>query len=207
MKNFLVFLDRSWKDFKIEIGSTIQNGEVFVNWANYIELAYRSNTPIIKIEILLSWEKVWEISINRKKSWTYKGNINIPFSYNWKNNITIRAVDYMYYSNEETKEIIITKKDKKPPELKITNPIDYNIKLYKWQNFNLRWKVGGRTAIKSINIYINWKPLKIWLKNRDFVYSITSENLKIWNHKIKIEAIDTKFNISTKEVNLEIIKQ
>ena len=197
--------ERPWKPSKIEIASSINNWDVLFVWWNYVELAYRSEKPIIKLDILLWNQKVWEIKIKNKKSWIYKWSINIPRSYSWKNILKIRAVSSMYYSNEESKEIIIEKK-KIPPKIKIKNPIDYNIRLYEWQSFNLRWEVLDKTPIKSINIYMDSKPLKIWIKQKDFVYSINSENLEVWNHKIKIEAIDANFNIASEEVNLEIIE-
>lgn len=198
--------ERSLKESKIEIWSTIEAWDVFVNGPNYIEVAYRSNNPILRFDIFLWENKIWDIKLGNKLKWIYRWTFSIPVWYYWEYSLKIRAVDSQYYSNEEIKYIEITKKDIIPPEVNITNPSNWKIKLYKWDFFNLRWEVKERTWIRSINIYIDGKPLKIWLTTRNFVYSINSENLSLWDHIIKIEAIDTNFSVWKKEINLEIIK-
>jgi hypothetical protein len=37
----------------IEIGSNIENGDTLVNGSNYIEIGYRSDDPIVKLDIYL----------------------------------------------------------------------------------------------------------------------------------------------------------
>jgi hypothetical protein len=37
----------------IEVGATVKNGDTFVYGSNYIEIAYKSTTPLTKIEVLL----------------------------------------------------------------------------------------------------------------------------------------------------------
>lgn len=192
--------------WNIQIASKVNIWDSLLTWSNYIELAYRSNTPIIKIDILLDEIKIDEISLPGKKEWSYRWNIKIPETYSWKYNLVLRAVDNNYYSADEVKEIEVLNKDKIPPKITIENPIDKSIKLYKWQTFNLRWQIDEISNLKSINIYIDWKPLKIWLTDREFVYPITAEWLEVWNHTIKVEAVDNSFNTSNEEINLEIIE-
>ncbi len=199
--------ERSSIESKIEIKSTIKTWDIFVNWPNYIELAYRSNNPIIRLDIFIWENKITEISINSKKQWVYRWTFTIPLWYYWKYNLKIRAVDNNYFSNEEINKIIIIKKDKNPPKINITNPSNNKIILYKWDFFNLRWEVEERTNIRSINIYIDDKPLIIWITDRKFKYPIESENINIWKHKITVEAVDSDFKIWKKEIDLEIIEK
>ncbi len=190
----------------IQIASKIVAWWELLNWINYIELAYRSENPIIKIDVLIDEKKIDEIILSGKKEWTFRWNIKIPEIYNWVYNITLRAIDKNYYSKDETKEINIVDKDKTPPTINIKNPVNKKIKLYKWQEFNLRAVVDDNSSIKSINIYLNWNPLKIWIENRDFVFPINTSDIDIWTHIIKVEAVDNAFNTSSEEVNLDVIE-
>lgn len=192
--------------WNIQIASKINVWDNLLTWPNYIELAYRSDTPIIKIDILLDEIKIDEITLPGKNEWSYRWSFEIPENYSWKYNLVLRAVDNNYYSADEVKEIEVVNKDKIPPKITIKNPIDKSIKLYKWQTFNLRWEINETSNLKSINIYIDWNPIKIWLTDRDFVYPISWDNLEIWNHTIKVEAVDNSFNTASEDINLEIIE-
>lgn len=198
---------REQTNSSIEIWSLTQNGEIFFNGSNYIEIWYRSDNPIIKLEILIWNDKIKEININNQKQWVYKWAFNIWKEFIWENTITIKAIDNLYYSNSETKSIVIKEKDSTPPDIKITNPVDLSIKLYDWDYFNLRWEVSDRVPIRTINIYINWKTEKIWILDRRFVYEVDSAKLNMWNNSIKIEAVDMNFNKSFKEVKVEKIEK
>ncbi len=192
--------------WNIKIASKINDKDQLLVWTNYIELAYRSDSPIIKINILLDEIKIDEITLLWKNEWSYKWTFEIPDNYKWVYNITIRAVNSEYYSADETKEIEIVDQDNIAPTITIKNPIDKSIKLYNsWEEFNLRWEVDDNGGIKSINIYIDGKPLKLWLTDRSFVFPISWTNLEVWTHTIKIEAIDNSGNKASEDINLEII--
>ncbi len=191
----------------IQIASRIVDKWQLLTWTNYLELAYKSETPIVKIDILLDEIKIDEISLPGKKEWSYKWNFKIPEAYKWVYNITLRAVNNSYYSVSETKEIEIVDSDQIPPTIEIKNPIDKSIKLYNnWQIFNLRGEVSDSNSIKSINIYIDWKPVKFWITDRSFAYPISWENLEVWTHVIKIEVYDNAMNKSSEDINLEILQ-
>lgn len=193
--------------WNIQIASRIVDKWQLFAWKNYIELAYKSDTPIIKIDILLDEIKIDEISLSGKNEWSYKWNFTIPDTYKWVYNITIRAVNNNYYSIDETKEIEIVDSDQVAPSITIKNPIDKSIKLYNnWQVFNLRWEVSDSSSLKAINVYIDSNPYKLWLTDRSFVLPISWENLDIWSHTLTVEAIDNALNKSKEDVNLEIIE-
>jgi hypothetical protein len=155
--------------------------------------------------IFIDSEKIQEIKINDEKSWSFKWNLNIPDSFFWKQSIKIQAVDNMYYSWEEIKEIKIWEKIKSPPKIIISNPSDLSIKIYDDQLFNLRWKIDSTASMRSVNIYIDWKPLKLWIQDRDFSFSIEWENIEPWKHTIKVEAIDLDLNTWTENIDLEVL--
>lgn len=191
----------------IEVKTNINEDEWLVIWKNQVEIAYRSVNPVKKIQISL-WEKViYEITeVAWKKSWIYKWNIIIPEWWKQEDLLTIKVFDDIFYSWEEIKKIKISATEKTIPKITITNPENWSISLYQWTFFNLRWKVEDRSAIKSINVYIDDVPYKLWLIWNDFVVEIwTDSDLSIWNHNIKIEAIDNYFNKWYSNITLEVL--
>ena len=108
---------------------------------------------------------------------------------------------------EELEEIVVTKKDNTPPKITITNPSDLSIKLYKDEFFNLRWEISDRTTIRTINIYADWEVLKVWLKGREFSWEIHWKDLEVWDHVIKVNAIDNSFNTWTTEIKVKVINK
>ena len=206
-------------DWTIQIASKISVWQQLVNWTNYIELAYKWSSPIIKIDILLDNKKVDDIILPWKTEWSYRWNITIPSEYKWKYDITLRAVDKNYYSWKETKEIEVISSNASDntitnsntsisPKIIIKNPIDKSISLYNnWQEFNLRWDAESTSWIKSINIYIDWTIIKDWITESSFVYPVSWDNLSIWSHIIKVEAIDISWNKWSENISLEIIQR
>ena len=200
--------DRNIKPSEIVIKSKISSWDTFVVWENYIELAYKSNNPIIKIDFLINNKKVDEIKLTDKIIWTYIWTFYIPPQYaNSKANISLRAVDNLYYSSEEVNSINITWKDVIKPKIKITNPSDLSIKLYKNSFFNLRWKITDNSIIRTINIYIDWKKEKIGITDRSFKYPIYWSKLDFWVHTIRVDAIDNWFNVWNEEIKVEVIER
>ena len=199
--------ERSWIPSDITIRTTTSDDDTFVAWENYIELAYRSSNPIIRIDILVDDKIVDEIEVNNRKSGSYAGNIFIPISQTGKyTNITMRAVDNEYYSESITSKVFIIKKDSIPPEIKLVNPIDGSIKLYESDYFNLKATITDNTPIKTINIKLDGNIIKAWLTDKDVVYPINSErNISVWQHVITIEAIDSGFNKAYKDIKLEVL--
>lgn len=191
----------------IKIKAIFENNDDFINWYNYLKIWYRSSNSLLYIDVLLNWNKIDQIKLENKKEWVISPLIKIPNWYYGKYKLSLRAVDSIYYSNSHETEINIVKKDIKAPRIKITNPIDEDIVINKWSFFNLRWELDDRTKIRSINIYINNKPIKLWLTWRDFVFPINKDwKLDIWKYEIKVEAYDFYKNISHKIVNLEVIE-
>ncbi len=211
----------TWNE-DIKVASKINIWDKLKTGINYIELAYRSITPIIRIDFLLDWKLIYKVPVVMKKEWVYKWNFIIPSNYFWEYDLVIRVVDEWFYSSEETKNINIIKDpnykdnilvnwevvdiDKVSPVLIIKNPIDKSIKLYNWQEFNLRWEATDNMWLKSVNIYMDWKSIKVWLTESSFVYPISWTWLEIWDHIIKVEAVDESWNITSDEVKLEVIE-
>ena len=199
--------ERKSKSDEIIIKSNINNEDTFVSWENFIELAYKSVNPIIKIDILINEKRIDEIKLKGKTIWTYVWTFNIPSVYaNSKVNLVLRAVDNSYFSFDEVKSINIVWKDTIAPIIKITSPSDLSVKVYKNSFFILKWKVSDNSSIRTINIYIDWKTEKIGIQERNFEYSISWEKLDVWIHTIRIEAIDKWFNIWKEEVKIEVIE-
>jgi len=192
----------------ITVRANIEDGQTFVNGANYIEIAYRWDNPIIRLDIYAGENKISSLPIENKKEWWYFGNFSIPSWYYGEYELRIEAVDSSYYSWEYTYKVNIVQDDKTPPTITITNPEDDSITLYQDQMFNLRGKVEDISPIKSINIYLDGTPLKIGLQDREFSYPVNENyDLQVGTYTIKIEAVDHRYNKSTKDIKLEIIKR
>ncbi|MDD3303122.1 MAG: penicillin-binding protein [Candidatus Gracilibacteria bacterium] len=205
----------------IQIASKVSVGQQLVTGTNYIELAYKGNAPIIKIDILLDRKKVDDIILPGKIEGSYRGNIIIPSEYKGKYDLTLRAVDNNYYSGEETKEVEVISTNNSntsssntnsssatAPKITIKNPIDKSINLYNnGQEFNLRGEVDDSNGIKTINIYIDGTIIKDGITESSFVYPISGENLSIGSHTIKVEVVDFAGNKGSENISLEILQK
>lgn len=192
---------------KIEVWATVKPGDTLVNGANYIEIWYRSDSPIKQLEVYLGDKKIKHIDVLLKKKWVYSWNINIPKWTLGNKTLLVKAIDSQYYSEAASYDINVIKSDGTPPEITITNPANGSISLYPEDFFNLRGSITDRSTIRSINIYLDGSPLKIWLQGREFVYQISAEWLSPGAKTIKVEAVDADFNIWSTEVSLNILEK
>ncbi len=193
----------------ITIRTTTNKLDTFTAWENYIELAYKSSNPIIKIDIMI-WDLIIDtIVVDNKNDWSYVWNIFIPASQTGKKaDLVFRAVDDQYYSDTVTTEVLIVKKDTVAPEIILINPIDWSIKLYNNNFFNLKANIKEGTSLRTINIKIDWEIIKTWLTDRSINFPINSENdLSVWKHIITLEAIDKAFNKSEIDIKLEVLER
>lgn len=197
--------ERTWVPWNIEIAATVENGENFVIGSNYIQIWYKSDTPLRQIDVFLDEVKIKQIDIPSKTSGVYTWDIPIPKESTWVKNLVFRAIDTQYFSEGISYDINVLPSDTTPPNITVTNPIDGTIALNSWDFFNIRWNVEDRSTIRSINIYIDNNPIKIGLTGREFVWEISSENLSLWEHTIKVEAVDFNFNIGSQEIILNIL--
>jgi len=197
--------ERRWFTGDIEVWASIENGKDFVVGSNYIEIWYRSSSPLLSLEVFLEEEKISTIDISWKKQWVYSGNISIPKGLNWNNTLILRAIDEQYYSSEKSYSINILSADNESPIITISNPTDGSISLNPGDSFNLRGSVSDISTIRSTNIYLNGSPLKIWLEWREFAWEVSTEWLNPWNHTIKVESIDMSFNKWFTEIDLTIL--
>ena len=173
---------------QIQVASNLANGAQLINGSNYIELAYSGKNPISNIEILLWENKIWEIPLDGKSEWSFKGSFFIPEGYYGDYNITLRAIDSQYYYWWETKSILITQKDSNAPSITLTNPIESQVILKKSEPFQIVGEVSDQSPIKSINIYMDGTPLKLWIQERKFTYTLNAQgNLPVWVKTITIE--------------------
>gem|GEM_PF-869746 len=120
--------------------------------------------------------------------------------------MTFRAVDSIYVSAEDSKQIKLGNKDISAPKIVITNPQNKQIALFQDQYFNLRGYADETSKIKVINIYLDGKALKMGIESREFAIEINSDHsLAIGTHEIKVEAVDLFFNKGSTIVSLEIM--
>lgn len=192
---------------EIQVWSSVENGSTLVNGANYIEVWYRSEHPITRLDIFLGEKSISSVPLEPKRNGFYTGDINIPNGTIWEHQLTIRAIDDEYYSQWISYSINVIKRDIDAPIITLTNPLDNSISLYKGDFFNLRGEISDRWRIRSTNIYINNTPLKIGLQWREFTQEISSSELPIWVHTIKVEAVDSDFNKWFTEISLEILPE
>ena len=102
---------RSWVPSEIIIKTTIENNDRLYIWENFVQFAYKSNNPIIKVEVFIWDTVVDEVIIDNKKNGSYSWKIFIPATKLTRNTtIKLRAIDNEYYSNSIIKRISIRKK-------------------------------------------------------------------------------------------------
>lgn len=200
---------RSWNSWDITINSNINDNDTLYAWENYIKIGYKSVTPIVRIDVMIDDMVIQELKIDNKTEWIYEWNIFIPVSKAWnQTNLKFRAVNEELISNEVLKVVNILKEDNNPPEIKLINPIDWSIKLYNDDYFNLKAEINDWSSLKNISILLDWQVLKSNLTDRILVFPINSDkDISIWNHTITIEVTDTKLNISSKTIQIEIIQR
>lgn len=195
------------KDSNMKVWIKLQNNWNLVHWSNYVELAYKSINPIIKLEILLNWEMIASYKLPWKLKWWYRWAFNIPSTIIWKAILTIKAIDNQFYSKSITKNIYIWWKDLTPPEIILKNPVRWEIILKPNTEFNLRASFIDTSPIRAVNIYFNWKKIPTIIKSRKIVVPISSKWLEPWNYEVKINVTDTNFNTSTKIIKVFILKE
>ncbi len=176
-----------------------------VEWTNYVELAYRSEKPVTKIVLTLDWNVVWNYSLPWKLEWGYRWTFTVPAWFEGSKILEAKVIDNGFYSKTITKTVSIWWKDLSWPQITITNPARWVIRLNGWQYFNLRWEVTDSSPLKSLSVYLDWKVLQSWIKTRKFTVSVNTNWLWAWTYPIVVEAIDINWNSSKSSVSLEIL--
>ncbi len=193
------------KDSNMKVWVSISNNWKLVEWANYVELAYKSINPIIKLEILLDWKRIASYELPWKLQWSYRWAFNIPSGLKWNHTITVKSIDNSYYSKSITRSVTLWWKDRNPPKIILQNPARGLISLKENTSFNLRASFSDISPIRIINIYFNWKKI-ITTTDRKIVVPISSKWLEVWDYTVKIDATDIHFNKSSKIVKVSVIK-
>ena len=200
--------NRSWKQWNGTLKSNLKEGETYNMWENYLELWYKSTTPIKSAEILLDWTITQTLKMDWKKEWVYVWTIFFPAMYKNKNvKVEIRIIDDEYYSTSEINNVFVGAWDLSAPVISVTNPSWWSIKLYEWNYFNLRASVEDTSKVNT-KIYIDGNLKWEYGDTRRLEIPINQDNsLAVWNYVIKIESIDSTWNKSSQNVNLEIMKK
>jgi len=189
----------------IILKTTTEDDDSFVRGSNFIELAYRSNHPIIRLDVFVGGESIKQIPLTSKKEGVYKWSFEIPATVWDKTDLIIRAVDSQYFSKEEIKTIKIIDVDTTAPEITISEPTSENNTISASGELRLKWYVRDRSELRSINIYNDGNPLKIWITWRSFSFMLKWSVLWSGSHKIEVEAVDMWFNTSREAINVDVI--
>lgn len=194
---------------EIVLKSNIINNWTYYIWENFLEVAYKSSNPILKVDILINWILNKEILLENKEKWIYTWKLFIPVSYKNKDiKLEIRAVDNQYYSESEIKNISILNTDKEKPIIKMVNPIDSSIKIYDVDFFNLKANISDSSPLSEINLYINWQPLKkLWTDIRLNTTINKTTKLPLWKNELTLEVIDNKWNTQIEKIRVEVLKR
>ena len=197
--------ERWTRDSSMQVWIKLSHNWVLVSGSNFVTLAYKSKKPIIKLEILLDNKLIASYSLPGKKIWVYSWAFNLPIWAKWKKILTVKAIDSDYYSKAVSKTVNVWYIDKYPPKITLINPARWSINLKKDTSFNLRAKFDDISPIRIINVYFNGKKI-FWQASRSIVIPISVKWLDIWKYNLKIEAVDAKFNIATKNIVVNVIE-
>ncbi len=196
-------------------------GWVFSLWQNIVNISFSSNTPIIRADLYVWDKKINSIEVDKLK----KSNIEISWNItDLDQKVKIVLIDENYYSNSkyvnwtdstnidnETASGAISNTENNNtsslPDIIITNPASWNIKIFEDQSFNLRFNWSDKVWISAINISSDWKELATWLTEWTNVYAIIWSDLWIWNHIITVEIINNNFSKNSKDINVEVMSR
>ena len=198
--------ERSSLASEIEIGAKISNGETFVSGSNYLQIWYRSVSPISNITVTIWGKQVAKVNVWGNLEWVWSGNIAIP---EWmegsSQTMVVKAIDNQFFSQSASYNVNILDKDTEAPVITLTNPADGTIALYAWDFFNLRWKITDRSQIKTINIYVDGVAVRKGLSWRQFSQEISTAWFSEWSHTITVEAYDSDFNKTTVSASMTVL--
>lgn len=192
----------------ILVASTLDNNSTFQHGNNYIELGYQSNNPIISLDILIDNTKIWEIPLQNKTKWSYRGNILIPNTYEaWNYKLSFRIVDNIYWDAVETNNITIKEKDTTPPNLVLKGPS--TLSLLTDQSYIIEWTIDERAWINAINVLLNGEIFAASIQNnsrpRNLNFELNKDgNIPVWEHIVTIQVIDSSFNTGSQDITLSI---
>lgn len=198
---------RTWMASDIELWSNIKDWDIFISGTNILEIWYRSSIPLMYLRAYINWERILDENIDGDTRWIYNGSINIPKTLIWEAVFRIEAIDKDFNAHSVSYNIIAWVRDTSPPIISFINPENNRITQYPGWFFNLRGTVADQSYIRSINIYLNDERVRVWLTWNEFVQEIQTVWLEIWQHIIRVEAVDAAFNTWESIVELEIIPQ
>jgi penicillin-binding protein 1A len=191
----------------IELSSSIKDGTILSNWENYIEVYYNSVNPVIWIDFYLWENKISSVKIENQKEWVYKWGVIIPSWYYDNYTFSVKVIDNAYYSTTQNASVSITQKDTSAPVINLSQPKSPVNSIQKSQTLPVSAYIQDNAQIKSINIYIDETPLKIWVQGRSIDYILNEKwDIPLWKHIVRIEAVDAKFNKSSTSFELNIIE-
>ena len=189
------------------IKTSLQNDNTLFIWNNTIDLAYRSDRGIRKIEIY-----VWGVLMKTVYSWNkYQQWMNlsfpIPASFsNTTKTLKFRLIDTEFYSYDEDISVKILQTDNIAPLITLSNPW-VNFTLKSWENLNISWTVTDTSSIKNLRYYLNSSLLKSSPNSKIISYDIDSSLLKSWENIFIIEATDTNINTGVKTIKINLEEQ
>ncbi len=188
---------------KIELWTNLRNGDTVSPGNNSIEIWYRNENPVNRIEFY-----VWGTLAQSIDTWGNTQGVVRPSFYVPTNansiQLRIKAVDSLFYAQDRAVTLNIAK-DTTPPLINLINPSSWKISIYEWDTFNLRANIDEVSNLRTINIYLNGKIISAWTTDKNFVMPI-SGGLPAGNYPLVIEAIDQSFNKNTRTVQLTILE-
>lgn len=185
------------------IRTSFKNDDVLFIWNNTIDIAYRSDRKIKKIEIYLWDVLVKTVSdLNKKQKWM---NLSFPIPANLSNSakiLKLRLIDSEYYSYDKDIKVKILATDNVKPIIDILNPS--SITINSWDILDISWLVNDSSSIESIKYFINWKQVYEVFNTKKISYNFNSNLLNSWVNTLTIEATDISANTSIKNIEINL---
>jgi len=188
------------------INSNYKNWDTLSVWENNIEIWFKSNRPILNVQILINWELIKEIDAWKSTKRLLKDTFNISWNLRYAEvKLSVKAIDNQYYSYEKeiSLEVVWTNKNTNNNPIIISIENKNPIILKRGEKVDITWRIQA-TKIKNVNYYINWKALKLGLTKNNFSFKFDSSSYNTWKYILKIEAYDIDSNLWTKEVEIQV---
>ncbi len=195
---------------QIEVSTNFEDGSTRPIGANFVQIAYRADNPIIRLELYRNNSLVHTIPIPEQREGVYVDeDMQFGAEFRGEHEIRVRAIDRYYYAGETSVEVRFDR-DTTAPVITTKNPAsgDRGISVYDDQFFNLRFQVTDPSPVIAVNLYLDGELFRILGAGRDFSLPINeARDFDIGTYRLGIEAVDAARNRGYEEIELRVLPQ
>jgi penicillin-binding protein 1A len=192
---------------QITVSSNLQDSETQMLGRKRVTISYLGTNEIRKLRFINGGEVIKTLVLDTPaKSWTESFEWNFSSQFSWENTFEFVAVDMYGYTGRSFATVnfwdtVI------PPVIKIQNPTEKKLSLYKWQQGNLRFEVSDVSEVAGVNLYQDGKLEKIlWTESLQYVVPV-GDGLEPGKYRYEIRAINSNRWRASEFIEITILPQ